>query len=252
MDIGSLRHSKEKRYYLLAAILGVVLWLALLFATFGTILIIGLFAALFLWISQRVFKAVVFGNAIRVNEQQYSAINNVVERQCQQLGLEHKPEVFIINGEGAVNALAVRFLSGRYVLLFSDLVDLMLMREQTEELNMVIGHELAHHAAGHINWLKQLVILPAKFMPFLASAYYRACEYTADRIAYELVDDKSACARALLTITSGSEALASNTDVQAFAAQDIDIPGFWGFVVEIYASHPRMTRRIKRLQELQP
>jgi Zn-dependent protease with chaperone function len=206
--------------------------------------------AMGLWIAQQFFKAVIFGNAVRVTENQYPKINEIVKNNCTELGLVAIPDVFIVNGQGAVNAVAIKFLSKKYVLLFSDLVDLMLKRDEINELKMVIGHELAHHAAGHTNVGRNLLIGPAKFVPFLGPAYSRACELTADRIGHKLTEDGEASKRALISIASGSESLASDVNIEAFKNQEAEIPPFFGFLHEIFGTHPRMTKRIMEIEKI--
>ena len=250
IDIQSIRHEKEKLYFSICVIIGVILWLLIIVGTIGIIFIYGLFMALGLWITQQIFKAVIFGNAVRVTEEQYPQINEIVKNNCSELGLVTAPDVFIVNGQGVVNALAIKFLSRKYVLLFSDLVDLMLKREEINELKMIIGHELGHHAAGHTSVFRNLLIGPAKFIPFLGPAYSRACELTSDRIGYKLTEDVEASKRALISIASGSESLASDVNIEAFKNQESQIPPFFGFLHEIFGTHPRMTKRIIEIERM--
>ena len=250
INVQSMRHEKEKFYFTISAIIGVILWLIIVVVTIGTILIYGLFIALGLWIAQQFFKAVIFGNSVRVTDNQYTKINEIVKSNCSELGLDILPDVFIVNGQGAVNAVAIKFLSKKYVLLFSDLVDLMLKRDEINELKMIIGHELAHHAAGHTSIGRNLLIGLAKFVPFLGPAYSRACELTADRIGHKLTEDGEASKRALISIASGSESLASNVNIEAFKSQEAQIPPFFGFLHEIFGTHPRMTKRIIELEKI--
>ncbi|MBM7870707.1 beta-lactamase regulating signal transducer with metallopeptidase domain [Clostridium pascui] len=52
----------------------------------------------------------------------------------------------------------------------------------------IIAHELAHIKRNHI--IKQTLILPAMWIPFLGETYSKSCEYTCDRMAanYSLDD----------------------------------------------------------------
>lgn len=250
INIQNTRHEKEKFYFAICAVIGVILWALIVFGTVGMIIIFGLVMAIFLWITQQLFKAVIFGNSVRVSENQYPKIDEIVRSYCSELSLVTVPDVFIVNGQGAVNAVAVKFLSRKYVLLFSDLVDLMLKREAINELKMIIGHELAHHAAGHTSIGRNLLIGPAKFVPFLGPAYNRACEFTADRIGHKLTEDSEASKRALISIASGSESLASDVNIEAFKSQEAHIPPFFGFLHEIFGSHPRITKRIMEIERL--
>ena len=250
ININEMRHEKEKLYFTISAVIGVLLWLLLIVGTLGIILFYGLLIALGLWISQQYFRAVVFGNAVRVTEEQYPKINEITVSSCSILGLNTTPDVFIVNGQGAVNAVAVKFLSRKYVLLYSNLVDLMLKRDEINELKMIIGHELAHHAAGHISIGRNLAIGLAKYIPFLGPAYSRSCELTADRIGCELTDNQNASKRALISIASGSESLASEVNIEAFTKQESEIPPLFGFLHEIFGTHPRMTKRILELEKI--
>lgn len=124
----------------------------------------------------------------------------------------------------------------------------MLKRGRMVELSTIIGHELAHHAAGHTSFLRNLLIWPGRIVPFLGGAYGRACELTADRIGLALTGDLQAAQNALIAITSGSQSLADQTDIEAFIRQENDIPSVMGFVHKVFSTHPRMTRRVIELQ----
>ncbi len=126
----------------------------------------------------------------------------------------------------------------------SDLVDLMLKRNKIDELSMIIGHELGHHAAGHTNPWKNLLLKPATFIPLLGAAYGRACELTADRIGYAVTRNHTAAQNALVAIALGSESLANDTNIDEFLLQEKEIPEFMGFIHKIFSTHPRMTRRV--------
>jgi len=247
-NISVLRHPKERGYFTFGAIVGGLIWLILLIATFGSVILLLIFVAIPLWISQQIFKAKMYGNAIKISDAQYEQINTIVKEKCAELNMSKIPDVFIVNGQGVINAVAIKFLSSKYVILLSNLVDLMLKRDEIDELTMIIGHELAHHAAGHTNIWKNLLILPAKVIPFLGAAYGRSCELTADRIGMVLTKKNEAAKRALISIASGSESLASSINIDAFKNQENLLPPFWGFWQEIYSFHPRMTRRIIELE----
>ena len=164
-NVHALRHEKEKNYYTFMMVVSVIVWLLCLVGVLAALvfclplILIGLFVS---WLSSQYFKAVVFGNSIQVNEKQFPEIDRIVKDFSRELGLSRVPLVFVENGNGSVNAFAVKMLSKKYVILKSDLVDLMLRRGRTDELAMIIGHELAHHAAGHTAFFRNLAILPGR------------------------------------------------------------------------------------------
>jgi Zn-dependent protease with chaperone function len=247
LNINFLRHDKEKTYLTVMQIFGGLIWLVLILGTVGLILFYLLFIALIIWLTGIYFKAVIYGDSIRVTKKQYPEIHKIVIEQSQKLNLVNTPDVFICNGSGLINAFAIKFLSKRYVILMSDLVDLMLKRNRIDELSMIIGHELGHHAAGHTNLWNNLLITPATYIPFLGAAYSRACELTADRIGYSLTKNLPASQNALIAIALGSESLANETSIEEFILQENEIPEFMGFIHKIYSTHPRMTKRVIEL-----
>lgn len=245
MNIEMLRHPKEKFYRTLCLIFGAIIWTLLLLSTFLSILIFLIPIALVLWITGKFFQASVFGNGVNVNEHQYPEINQIVKESAQRLDLKVLPKTFIINAQGMTNALTVKYLTGRYVVLFSDLIDLLWEDDQQKnQIRFVIAHELAHHAAGHTNFWSNLLMKPAMFIPFLGAAYSRARELTCDRIAAALVQDQKACTNALISIVSGSRELITLTNKTAFINQEHQVPSGFGFFQEILSSHPRMTKRV--------
>lgn len=246
--IEQLRYPREYTYFLIGAIFGGLVWLVVLISSFGLILLYGLIFAGLLAIASLFFRARILGNAVMVSETQFPEIYALVRNGAIQLGLRETPRTFILPGNGILNAFAIRFIGTRYVVLMAETVDFALLRKKTEELRFIILHELTHHAVGHTAWWKNLLIYPAKLIPFLGAAYSRACEYTCDRVASYLISDTETSSRALLMLGHGSIALADSAKLEPFAAQDQLIPPFIGFIAEILSSHPRLTRRIAEIR----
>lgn len=244
MNISEIRHPKESIYLSICMVVGALCWAALLLGTLFFALLFLLPIALFLWISEKLFQVSIYGNSVHVDSKQYKEIYDLTQSLSQQLKLKRTPEVFVVNSNGLINAVAVKFLSNKYVLLYSNLVDLLWCDQTQGKLRTVIAHELAHHAAGHMSFWKNLLIKPAMFIPFLGAAYKRSCELTADRIAAKAVSNEADAMAALITIASGSIRLVAQTSREAFLSQECKVPGFFGFLREILSSHPRMTKRI--------
>jgi Zn-dependent protease with chaperone function len=252
MNISEFRHPKESMYRNICMFIGGLCWVALLIGTLFSALLFLLPIVLFLWISEKFFQASIYSNSVHVNCKQYKELYDLTQSLSQQLQLKHTPEMFVVNSNGLINAVAVRFLSAKYVLLYSNMVDLLWSDKNQSKLRTVIAHELAHHAAGHISFWKNLLIKPALFIPFLGAAYKRSCELTADRIAVEVVGNKADSMAALIAIASGSNRLIPQTSHQAFLNQEQKVPSFFGFLQETLSSHPRMTKRISVLNNSCP
>lgn len=196
------------------------------------------------WLAREFFKAHVYGNSIRVNEMQFSEVYKIALEMAQKMGIGRVPDIFIINMEGRINALAIRFIGRAFVILYANLVDLMLKRNAVKELRTVVAHELAHHAAGHVSIFRQIFLYPITYVPLLYKAYLRACELSADRLALVVNGDLQASQRALISLACGSEALSSKTNIVAFMNQEVEFLLFFGFLREIISTHPRFTKRV--------
>lgn len=244
--VEKFRDRNEKQLFIFCAIYGVFIWLIVVLGTFGIALLFAPFIAAAVFIMQMYFKAVIYADAVKVSDGQYVRINDIVKSQCAELGIRNV-DVFLMSGSGLINAFAMKLMSGKFVILYSTLVDLMLERDEIDELKMVIGHELAHHAAGHTNIFRSLLTYPAKSFPFLGAAYSRACEHTCDRIGAELAGDLSKAKRALAGITAGSVSLADEINFDALMKQDAEAPQFFIAIREIFSTHPRLAERIRYL-----
>lgn len=248
------RHPKEHFYFMIAAITGGVVWglLALAIMVHPPMIITFAFLGLMLFIMLRLMKAMFFGNALNVNQKQCPEIYKEVQTSAQKLGIKNLPYIFVVNGDGMLNAMAIRLVGKGYVVLMGNLVDHYLRDGNQKELLFVINHELAHHAAGHTALWKVLLTGIASWIPFLGKAYGRACEYTCDRAGVLAVADLSAAKKAIISLAHGSEALKGQINTDAFVEQDSHIPGFFGFLLEINYSHPRLTRRVAAINDFMP
>lgn len=242
-DPKALRHPKERLFFALGAVLGGLGWVVLVWVAWLFLLPL----VFVFWLTGLYIRAHLYGHAVGLSEEQFPRLHAMVGEMAAGLGLAKPPAVFVLSGQGALNALAMRFFSGRYILLYGELVDLMLRRGAFTELRMIIGHELAHHALDHVNFWKRLLLTPAFFIPFFGAAYSRACELSADRVGMMLARDHAAARRALLALALGSEALAAEVKPEVFVAQEKHVPKVIGFLMELFATHPRMTKRMIEL-----
>jgi|GEM_PF-2059780 len=266
IQIGRYRHPKETTYFILAAVISAIAWIiALPFAIIGLVvwllaaafaapflpylIPVVLFVAFFRWALWQSRKARLFGSSVRVSEAQHKEVYDTACQMSARLGIGKAPHIFLINSQGAVNAVARKMMGSRYVILYSSLVDLMLSSGHNKELGAIIGHELAHHAAGHVSHWKHFFLRPAMCVPFLGAAYGRACELTADRISLVLVGDADAAKRALGYLAGGSMRLSPEMSLDAFMRQELDIPQVIRLVCDMYSSHPRTTKRVVELDK---
>jgi Zn-dependent protease with chaperone function len=242
IKINSLRHSKEKRYFTIMAMVSVMCWLIPILTFVAIFVLIGI--AIILWLLGLYFKAVIYGDCVKVTDKQYPEIHRIIIEHCQKLNLKKIPEVFVCNSDGLVGAVAIRFVAKKYIVLLSNLVDLMLANNNLDQLSMIIGSQLGAHAAGHTNPWKNLFLMPATFIPFLGAAYARACVLTQDRVGYVLTENISACQNALIALAHGSATLLQKSNIDEFISQENEIPSLMGFIYKIFSTRPRLTKRV--------
>src|SRR5206468_183018 len=116
-----------------------------------------------------------------------------------KLGLDQdKPEAYLLQGNGMLNAFATRFLGRHYVVLLSDVVDA--MQAHPEGVNFYIGHELGHVRMKHLTG--KLWRAPVLWIPLLGAAYSRANESTCDRHGRACCESPEAAARAMVALAA--------------------------------------------------
>ncbi|PMS21123.1 peptidase [Trinickia dabaoshanensis] len=249
---GSLRHKGERRYHFMMLVLGPILWALVLswvwkywdapklghYVQLYVAYFVGF--TVFMLLMSAAYRASAFGNMVLVGPNQFPELHQMVVDGSREIGLSKAPTTFIYNSNGLFNAFARRLLGGRYVFLTSALVE----ANNDAQVRFVIGHELGHHAAGHLNpWLNTLK-LPAHIVPFLGKAYSRSREYTCDTIGAYLSKDAHASRGALQMLGCGCRRLNPQMNCEAFAAQEAMVPPIFGFLTEINRTHPRLTRRV--------
>jgi Zn-dependent protease with chaperone function len=247
--ITRLRHPKEDGYGIVMMIFGSLYWLIIIavVAAVGykqpaSLLIYAAYAIgfiLFMLHSAALYKARIFGNYVLIGPEQFPHLHRMVQDGAASVGITPTPTAFLYNSNGLINAFARRLLGGRYIFLTSALVE----ADTDEQVKFVIGHELGHHAAGHLNLLKNIVKGPAHFIPFLGPAYARSRELTCDRVGAYLCNDQKASRTALTMLACGCRRLNSTLNCDAFEAQEKLVPPFWGWVLLIFSRYPRTTQR---------
>jgi Zn-dependent protease with chaperone function len=200
--------------------------------------------ALFVFISRVLYRASAFGNMILLGPHQFPELYAMVVAGASDLGMREPPKTFLYNSNGLFNAFARRMFGGQYVFLTSALVE----ATDNEQVRFVIGHELGHHAAGHLNPWKGLLRLPSHFVPFLHPAYSRAREFTCDRIGAHLSRNVEASTTSLQMLGCGCRRLNGAMNQAAFLEQEAMVPAISGFFNEIIRSHPRLTRRVTAIR----
>lgn len=181
------------------------------------------------------------GSAVRISPTQFPTLHSVVERLSVELGIR-PPPAYVKHGGGELNAFVLRVLRRDLLVLNSEIVQA--ARGTPGAPEMVLGHELAHVALGHLRW--RWFLLPAHWTPFLGSALSRAREYQCDAVGSALAADREGAVRGLVLLSVGHP-LSEEVAPQAFRRQAEDLQGPGTRLGSWLLSHPPLARRIDAL-----
>lgn len=210
----------------------------------AVVLLYAVLIAAVMWLLHAFSLGYLRGNGVLVTQEQFPLVHDQIQTHAQRLGLARTPTVYIVQAGGLLNAFATRFVGRDFIVLYSDVVALAVTRGEAA-LGFIVAHELGHHWRGHLRY--RWLIAPARLVPYLGSAYSRACEYTCDRLGAFCQPDGAAAG--LLVLAAGPQ-LHSQVNATAFAAQAEEDRGFWIRWAELIASHPRLPKRLAALRAL--
>ncbi len=216
-------------------------WMFLLVSIIG--IVYAAFIGLFLFISHLAFITYIRGSAVRLGPDQFPDLYLRIQELAATAGMKKVPEAYVMQAGGALNALATKFLRSRMIVLFSDLLDA--CGENKAARDMIIGHELGHIKAGHLQWL--WFIFPGLLFPFLGSAYSQAREYTCDRYGAALCGDPSGALQGLTILAAGGNK-GPLVNLNAFVNQRRDLNTGLMTLGKWLATHPPLCDRIAALK----
>jgi Zn-dependent protease with chaperone function len=235
-------HPKEKLYFTIAAVVSVCVYLGLIISVVGIFYMVC--GAIAVFVGQGVFIGRLKGNGIKISKQQFPEVYDMVRSISNEMELDMVPDIYILESGGLLNAFATKFLGRNFVIIYSDVLELAYERGESA-VRFILCHELAHIKRKHL--FKQALIYPAVVVPFLVTAYSRACEYTCDQFAAHYSPDGAV--DGLLILASGKK-LYRNINVQEICNQVIEENGFWVTLSEILSTHPNLTKRIQKITKI--
>jgi len=240
--MNDLVYPRERTLGMVTLVLGVAAWVALIGGTFGVaLLVLAVGYVLYLFVHSALI-AHVKGNGVELSEAQFPDIWAQFTACCERLEMKDRPTVYVLNGNGGLNAFATKFLGSQYVVLLADVVDA--MKEHPDGVRFYVGHELGHLRMKHLQG--QLLRWPALWLPLLGAAYSRARESTCDRHGLACSSSPEAAARAMTALSAGTQRWKS-IDLSLYLQQVHHSSGFWMSLHELNAGYPWLTKRVSRV-----
>jgi Zn-dependent protease with chaperone function len=260
---GRLRHPAEVPFFILMVVLNVIIvaaiiqlaltpqWLlervglegwetAIRTALIGLLLFVpGLI------IIRETQRASIRGTAVLLSPGQFPDLYRTAEDFAARLGLRRRPQIFLANGNGSLNAFASQATGYDYVVLSNELFA-NLYNNNWDGLKFILGHELGHIRLHHVSLWYQIAVAYSQRIPLLGPALSRLREYSCDRHGAALSPDG---ATGLVLLASGRYT-ETDVNVAELLRQGQHLHGFWVSLAQLPMSHPFTVRRLERLFRL--
>ncbi len=233
-------YKKEKTLFTIMAIISLLFWIGVVVGTAGVALVILAVMYILYLFAHSAFISYVKGTGVRIGKNQFPELHKQATECASKLGMKSVPEIYILNANGFINALATKFLKQHYVVLYSELVDA--FESKPQALNFYIGHEFGHIQRGHLKWGPFL--WPASLFPLLGAAYSRAREYTCDLHGIKCSEDIKDAAFAMGMLAAGPGQW-PKLNLAEYGKQSKETGGFWMSLHELTGTYPWLCKRMQ-------
>lgn len=240
-----LIYPRERKLGTITLVLGILFWAVLVMGTLGIALLFLLAGYVLYLFTQSTLISYIKGNGVLLSQAQFPDLFAQFEECCSRLQLEQKPTVYVLSGDGGLNAFATRFLGASYVVLLSDVVDA--MRRHEDGVRFYLGHELGHLKRKHLT--SHFLRWPALWLPLLGAAYSRSMEYTCDLHGRACCNTPEGASRSLAALAAGSERW-EQLHLPSYVGQVTATGGFWMSFHELIAGYPWLVKRVARISGL--
>ena len=184
------------------------------------------------------------GSAVRLSPRQFSDIYAVKDDFARRLNLRRDPEIYLMSGNGTLNAFAASTFGYDFVVIHSELFS-NTYEKNKDALAFIIGHELGHLRLGHTRLWYQLSTAYVDRVPLLGKFLSRAREFSCDRHGAYLAPRGEVG----LVLLAAGRYVYKEVDVGDFLEQARQFRGFWPVVAQLPQSHPFTVRRLKALYD---
>jgi Zn-dependent protease with chaperone function len=193
---------------------------------------------------RQITRAGTRGSAVRLSPGQFPDIYAVKDDFARRLNLRRDPEIYLMSGNGTLNAFAASTFGYDFVVIHSELFSNTYERNK-DALAFIVGHELGHLRLGHTRLWYQLSTAYVDRVPLLGGFLSRAREFSCDRHGAYLAPRGE---EGLVLLAAGRYVY-KEVDVGELLEQAQRFQGFWPVVAQLPQSHPFTVRRVKVLYD---
>lgn len=187
--------------------------------------------------------------SIQITENTYPEIYAIVQEFSQKMGFKKVPKVYLIQGNGVLNAFSSFIPFKQYIELYADLVEVAYREHHDmDTLRFIIGHEMGHIYYKHATMHNYYSIMFSQMIPILGSTLSRAREYSCDRLAQLLSGSDGV--DAMMSLTAGIH-LYKQVDKQDYINHAAQVRGLFVFCYNLVCDHPVTTKRVLALVDPQ-
>jgi Zn-dependent protease with chaperone function len=155
------------------------------------------------------------------------------------------PDIYVMQ-ENVWNSFAMKILGRRLVILLSGAVDSILLKGSMHQLAWLIGHELGHHYAGHLDFKRKLASL-GNWCIWVRLWYSRRAEFTCDRIGLYCSGALKDSQLALMNATVGAQLAGQVNLAEAVNQWQQHRNEFFVRYRTLYSTHPHHLCRLENL-----
>jgi Zn-dependent protease with chaperone function len=190
-------------------------------------------------------RAGIRGSAVRLSRRQFPEIYAVKDDFARRLDLRRDPEIYVMSGNGVLNAFAASTSGYDFIVIHSELFS-NTYEKNKDALAFIIGHELGHLRLGHTRLWYQLSTAYVDRVPLLGDFLSRAREYSCDRHGAHVAPQGE---EGLMLLAAGRYVY-KQVDAEELLEQAQRFRGLWPTLAQLPQSHPFVVRRIRALYDL--
>jgi Zn-dependent protease with chaperone function len=190
-------------------------------------------------------RASVRGTAVELSQSQFHDLYQTADDFARKLKLHRRPQLYLANGNGTLNAFAAQAAGHDYVVLSNELFA-NLYNKNRDGLRFILGHELGHIRLHHVSLWYQLAVAYSQRIPLLGPTLSRLREYSCDRHGAHLSPHG---ATGLVLLASGRYT-ENDVNIEELVHQGRRLRGFWVGLAQLPRSHPFTVRRLERLHRV--